>query len=119
MKAFWFSVIGLCLLCIAVLLNSLYVSSISSNMEDKLSKIKDSPSLDGLEELEDIWEKNRLLISISVPHKETDELEKGLLVLRARIETGSDKGTAEALELVSRAIYELKTHGTVSVDNVL
>lgn len=119
MKAFWFSVIGLGLLCVAVLLNSLYVSKISNDMEKEALKIKDSPSIGRLEELEDIWDKSRLLVSISVPHKETDELEKGLLVLRARIESGSEHGTSEALELVLRAIYELKTHGTVSVDNVL
>jgi hypothetical protein len=87
-------------------------------MKETVLEIKSSPSLSRLGELESIWQKHRLFISISVPHKESDEFEKELLVLRAKLEA-QDIEIDESIDLVLRAIEEIETHGTVSLDNVL
>ena len=117
MKAFLLSLLALSLLLVCIILNSVYVSYISAQMRVKVNELKISPSIGKLEEIEDIWDKHKIFISISVPHKHTDELEKEFLVLRARFD--SNEEIKESTELVLRAISEIETHGTISLDNVL
>ncbi len=118
MKAFAFSLIALILLCVIVFLNTMFISNVSEEMQQLANKIKSSPNIDMIKELEDIWNDNRLMISISVPHKETDELEKNLILLRANFENGDTMGISEINSLLIRSIDELEIHGTVSFDNV-
>ena len=118
MKAFLLSAIAFLLLCAIVVINSLFVSGVSRDMRDALIEIKSSPSESTLEELENIWNKNKIWISLSVPHKQTDELERQLLLLKAGVGRGEGE-LDDVIILLSRAIDEIKTHGMASLDNIL
>ena len=118
MKAFVFSLIALLILCGIVVLNTSFVSTVSGDMQEAISKIKSSPTRKAIEELENIWDNNKMLVSISVPHKETDELERNLILLRAKFDNDDLRGLNEVISLISRSIEELEVHGTVGFDNV-
>ncbi len=118
MKAFIFSMLALIALCSIVVFNGIYISNITDDMSyhiDRISTLDDKAELDALL---GTWEKGRLITTISVPHKESDELEKSLDILRVKIENKSNLELQEAICSVKRAIDEIKIHGTVSVDNV-
>ena len=118
MKSFLLSLSALILLCLVVFLNTLFVSKVSYDMQEMVNKIKSSPTEESIKELEDTWNSKRTLISISVPHKETDDLDKNILILRSKFENGEDNGMNEIISLISYAIDELKVHGTISFDNI-
>lgn len=119
MKAFLFSIFALLLLCLIVIFNGVLVLNTSEKMSIEISKIKNSSSVEALEKLENIWDKDKLLVSISVPHSKTDELERNLILLRQRVECDDRDGTSEAVALVLRSLEELKAHSIANLSSVL
>ena len=118
MKAFWFSAIALLLLCGVIIWNGIYISEVSDDMLYHIDKISSSDDTDSLDALVQKWNNCSLIVSISVPHKESDELEKNLDILKVKMSDASSSGLDESVALVRRAIEEIKIHGTVSIDNV-
>lgn len=119
MKSFLFSAMALLLLCGIVIWNSYFISGVSDDMADIVNEISGLDDLGELERLEKAWEKNKLIISLSVPHKETDELEKSLILLRTKFDKNIEVELDETVALTLRAIDEIKIHGTAKLDNIL
>ena len=69
--------------------------------------------------LRELWDKHKAIISISVPHTESDEMEKAIVTLQTKFENNISFGFSEAVALTIKAIDEIKVHGTASLDNVL
>lgn len=118
MKAFWFAIIALVLMCIMVGLSSIFVGSVSKDMYNEAMKIKSSSSIEEFNRLGQLWDKNKCLISLSIPHKETDKFEQSLVLLSAQFETKDENGVHETTSLLLRAIEEIEAHGTISFDNI-
>ena len=118
MKAFVISLVALFALCALVICNGLYIEKTTENLKICASDVKASGSEQALNALKSLWDEHKFAISISVPHKETDEFEKSLILLEQRISEGNSQEFFEACALTARAIEEIKTHGTASADNI-
>lgn len=119
MKAFLLSASALILLCLLVFWNSKAVVNITEKMSDTTSKIETINDIDKLETLEELWDKYHLLLSISVPHKATDELERNLVLLRAKFDGEISTEITETVALTQRAIDEIRIHAVADANNVL
>ena len=118
MKAFLFSVGVLLLMCALVICNNIYISSVTDKMLSHANRISSFDDTDSLDALCRLWEDNKIIISVSVPHKESDELEKSLVILKTRIQDNDAAELNEAIALLKRSIDEITVHATVSIDNV-
>lgn len=119
MKAFLFSVLALMVLCAIVIWNGATVSKISDEMREIAGEIKSLDSEDELQELEEIWHKKRLILSISVPHRVTDELDRTIALLRKKFDEGISTEIPETVALAIKSIEELRTHSLVDANNIL
>ncbi len=119
MKAFLLSVLALILLCVVVFWNSASVIDISDKMSDVAIEIESLEDIDKLEELEEIWDKYHFILSISVPHKATDELDRNLVLLRAKFDEGISTEITETIALTLRTIDEIRIHAVADANNVL
>lgn len=118
MKAFLSSALALILLCALVIWNGIFISDVTRDMKGHAEKIDSIEDISELEKLEELWEKNKFIICISVPHRETDELEKNLQILRTKLENKTDTELAETVSLTVKAIDEIEIHGALSIDTV-
>lgn len=119
MKAFLLSTLTLIVLCLVVFWNSSSVVDISSEMSDVAKKIESLENVEELEKLEEIWDKHHFILSISVPHKATDELDKNIVLLRAKFDEEIDIEITETVALTLRAIEEIRIHAIADANNVL
>ena len=118
MKAFLFSLGALLLLFALVICNSIYISNVTDKMMARAMEISSLDDTDAFYELCRLWEDNEILISVSVPHKESDELEKNIVILKSKLENRSQDELKESIALLQKSIDEITVHSTVSIDNV-
>ncbi len=118
MKAFLLSALAFIVLCILVLWNGIYISKTVDKMRVEASKIVSLENEKEFLALCEIWEKHKTMISISVPHTESDEMEKNLVILRTKFEDKILTGFSEAVALIVKAIDEIEVHAVATVDNV-
>ncbi|MBE6625133.1 MAG: DUF4363 family protein [Ruminococcaceae bacterium] len=119
MKAFWFSTLALVALCGIVIWNGITVSRISDDMSEIASGIESLEDEEALRKLEEIWHEHRLILSISVPHRVTDELDRTLVLLRKKFDEGISTEIPETVALAIKSIEELRTHSLVDANNIL
>lgn len=117
MKAFLISISVFLVMCSIVIWNSIYISNITDELTQLTEKITNVSNFDQFKTLEDYWDKHKLILSISIPHDETDEMEKQLLLLKTKFESNS-LSLQETKTLVLKAIEEIRVHGTLNIDNV-
>ena len=118
MKTFVFSTIALAILCAIVIWNCFYIKDVCNELSEQADNINSISDAEEVDKLEELWEKNKFLICISVPHKETDELERNLILLKTKIKTQNEMEFKETLSLVLWSIDEIKIHGIAKADNV-
>ena len=119
MKAFLFSVLALMVLCAIVIWNGATVSKISDEMREIAGEINSLDSENELKKLEEIWREKRLILSISVPHRVTDELDRTIALLRKKFDEGISTEIPETVALAIKSIEELRTHSLVDANNIL
>lgn len=119
MRAFLLSALALIILCILVIWNGIYISKTTDKMRTEASKIVSLENESDFLALRELWDKHKAIISISVPHTESDEMEKAIVTLQTKFENNISFGFSEAVALTIKAIDEIKVHGTASLDNVL
>jgi hypothetical protein len=119
MKAFLFSVLALMVLCAIVIWNGATVSKISDEMREIAGEINSLDSENELKKLEEIRHKKRLILSISVPHRVTDELDRTIALLRKKFDEGISTEIPETVALAIKSIEELRTHYLVDANNIL
>ena len=118
MKSFLLSATALIALCCLVILNGSFIGRASDSMTDAAEKINGISDMKELEALEKIWEKNKTVITLSVPHRVSDEMERCLVLLRTKFDENIDIEISETVALTLRTIEEIKTHATASLDNI-
>ena len=88
MKDLWIALILLVLILGGIIANSFYIFSVSSKLEnitEKLDYNKDPEPL--IDELENFWKENRVLLSFSVDTPQLDSIDIIILSLRLAYES--------------------------------
>jgi hypothetical protein len=73
-------------------------------------------SIDKVTALLDYWNKRRIFISLSVPHRISDELEKNLQLLKTKVMNETKSDFEEIKQLLLNSIEELRIHAGISAD---
>ena len=117
MKAFIISTCTLLLVFAIVILNYFYVLKVYSHMENEIKEIE-IVSKDKASSLLNYWEKERMYVSLSVPHRILDDLEKNLSIFVTKIREGTKIEFEETRQLLLNSIEEMKIHAGISADTL-
>lgn len=117
MKAFITALCTLIIIFGIIIGNYLYILNIYKSMIDSVSRLT-MDSSNEVNELISYWRKRSTYIALSVPHKISDEIERNLLLLKAKLENKLDNGFFEAKELLLNSIEEMKIHAGISADSI-
>lgn len=115
MRAFIISCSTLLLILSLIIVNFFYIINIYKHMTNETSEITLS-SIDKVTTLLDYWNKRRIFISLSVPHRISDELEKNLQLLKIKVMNGTKSDFEEIKQLLLNSIEELRIHAGISAD---
>lgn len=115
MKAFVISCCSLLLIFALIIVNYFYINNIYKYMLNEASAIT-TDNTEKIISLIDYWNKRKIAISLSIPHRISDELERNLQLLKIKVlgETKSD--FEETKQLLLYSIEEMKIHAGISVD---
>lgn len=118
MKAFIVSIISTSVLVLMVILNGIYVGNVTKNLSEMTSNLKIDEEK-GLADLEEYWEKNESIICFSVSHKDVDNVNIAIEVLRGKYESGDMAGFYEYKSLLSLYIQEIHDKERIHIHNIL
>ena len=118
MKSFVISIVAVLILFLGVILKSLYVRNICERLEDDINDIEGIFSSEKVDEVIRLWDENKFLISLSVPHKQTDDVEKNLILLKEKTKILNPIDFYETKALLLNSVNELSNHGAISADNI-
>jgi hypothetical protein len=119
MKSFVISLIALLSLFVLVFANSFFVSKACEEMTGILNEINGIEYGEKISELEKCWGKSKFFISLSVPHRQMDEVEKNITILKEKSAYMNESEFFEIRALLQNAIWEIDNHGALNLDNVL
>ena len=118
MKAFIISFSTLLLIFALLIINHFYIINIYKYMTNEISLINIDEA-DKVSSLLNYWNKHRIIISLSIPHRISDELESNLILLKTKIENGTKYDFEETRQLLLNSIEELRIHAGISADALL
>ena len=118
MKAFIISFGTLLLIFALLIINHFYIINVYKYMAAEISFINIDET-DKVSSLLDYWNKHRIIISMSIPHRISDELESNLILLKTKIENGTKYDFEETRQLLLNSIEELRIHAGISADALL
>lgn len=119
MKSFVISLIALLSLFVLVFANSFFVSKACDEMSEILNEINGIEHTEKINKLEECWGQSKFFISLSVPHRQMDEVEKNITVLKEKSTHMNENEFFEIRALLQNAIWEINNHGALNLDNVL
>jgi hypothetical protein len=119
MKSFVISLIALLSLFVLVFANSFFVSKACDEMSEILNEINGIEHTEKINKLEECWGQSKFFISLSVPHRQMDEVEKNITVLKEKSAHMNENEFFEIRALLQNAIWEINNHGALNLDNVL
>ncbi|MBQ8545702.1 MAG: DUF4363 family protein [Clostridia bacterium] len=118
MKAFIFAGLSILILILIVVVNGIYVSSVSKELEE-LSTELSFDDKNGLEELESYWRKNETIVCLSISHNDIDNLNIAIDVLKSKQKNGEDSGFYEYKAMLLNYIEEIRNKERVHIHNIL
>lgn len=118
MKILTISFSTLILVFALVVWNFFLINNIYEYMTKEVTALKED-SYESIASLIQYWNKKRILISLSIPHRVSDELEKNLIIMKAKIEHQSIYEFEEARYSLLNSLEEMKVHAGISLDTVL
>lgn len=107
MKVFWTSLIIFSLMLGAIALNALFLHTTVNSMRRLLSEIDDPTDAAILEQTEELWKKNRTLLSLTVGIREVRMIDEGLIELRWASVAGDKAELCLQRDLLLSATEEL------------
>lgn len=126
MKMFIISLVILAVVIVGITINSIAVSNISDSLLDQISKLPAAGSITGSEaeleevkKLQDLWDKNYFVVSLSVLHDDLEKVDEYLASLHCALQTVDNPGYCDAYEQLIIRIEHLKKLATASIDNIL
>ena len=111
MKAFICSLAALGLMVGIIGLNCVYINKQAEKFREMANDIETNEN--AIYEIKELWEKEKFKISLSTPHKTTDDIEKYINLI---IE--NPQNSKEYKTLLLDAIDEIKKHETISFDSI-
>ena len=117
MKILIVSIVALLLVFGLVIGNYFLINKIYDYMLKEVNDLTEE-SVSEIDSLIKYWNKKRMIVSLSVPHRISDELERNLLILEAKIKHGSYVEFAEARASLLNSIEEMRVHAGVSIDTI-
>lgn len=94
MKMFIFALVLMGLLVMLLIVNSVVVSNMLQNLQDKISKLPGADAITGsaeemilIDELESAWKNSYFLISLTVGHDDLDKVDEELAALRCALQS--------------------------------
>lgn len=120
MKDFWFAMVLFVIILGGVIVNSIYVSEISRELEgfaDRINYERNSEVL--LDELQDFWNKHKKFVAISVDTSQIDSIEKIILSLRLAYDRGESFEFEKYRMQLSEVSREMARLETLSLQTVL
>lgn len=119
MKAFIISICTITLIFGVIIWNFFYINNIYVYMTDTVTEFElNEESVKKAEALWEYWKRKSVIIALSIPHRVSDELEKNLVILQAKLRSGSDFELDEAKALTLNSIEEMRIHASASFDSV-
>ena len=117
MKAFVLAISSILVLILLVIINGIYVSNVTEKLDSLASELKIDDSSD-LEELEKYWKKHESIICLSILHKDVDNLNIAIDVLKSKQENGEASGFYEYKAMLLNYIEEIKNKDRVHFHNI-
>ena len=115
MKAFVISCCSLLLIFALIIVNYFYIINIYKYMLNEVSAITtDNP--ERISSLLDYWNKRKIAISLSIPHRISDELERNLSLFKIKVLSETKSDFEETRQLLLNSIEEMKLHAGISAD---
>ena len=117
MKILIVSIAALALVFGLVIGNYFLINDIYDRMLLEVNNLSEGASAE-IDALVKYWNKKRMIVSLSVPHRISDELERNLLILKAKIKHGSYVEFEEVRASLLNSIEEMRVHAGVSLDTI-
>ncbi|MBO5338396.1 MAG: DUF4363 family protein [Clostridia bacterium] len=118
MKAFIISIISSSLLVLMVIFNGIYIGNVTRRLDTMANDLK-IDSKDEIDELESYWKKNESIICFSVSHKDVDNVNTAIEVLKGKYESGDMSGFYEYKSLLILYIEEIRDKERFHIHNIL
>jgi len=117
MKIFIVSIVALLLVFGLVIGNYFLINNIYDRMLKEVNNLTEASVME-IDSLVKYWDKKRIIVSLSIPHRISDELERNLVVLEAKIKHESYSEFEEIRAFLINSIEEMKIHAGLSFDTV-
>lgn len=108
----------LTLLIVAVTLNCIYIESSAAKLTDALDRLPAVTDGADITELSSRWSKCKNIISLSVNHSETDDIDDSIEQLRAHISAGNDSAYISTLTSLRCQLERLAESEKISADRI-
>ncbi len=118
MKAFIISILAILIALLLVILNCVYIVSVSSELE-KLARELEFDDYESLVEFEEYWQRHYFFICLSSVHEKTDKIEECIAVLKDKYLFMEEDGFFEYRSLLLHYIDEIKKVQELSVDTIV
>lgn len=129
MKTFIGAILTLSLLCGVVIWNNVYIKKVTAELLAVCEKLPSHVSSGdeeekstfeaAIKEMQNVWERSRFLICLSVNHEEADAIEEALGDAEIRYLTGDKGGYASARRMLEEKIRELRRSESLSLEGIL
>lgn len=120
MKTFYASLITFFLLLSLIIYNGSYVKRTTAELETLLSEHTQMPAgTDALQKTEDVWQKSKKVLSLSVSFEEMREIDEQLLSMRAAVTADSAADFEKARLLAMEALARIRESEELSIDNLI
>ena len=76
-------------------------------------------SMNEMTSLVNFWDKRKIFVCLSIPHRISDELEKNLQLFKTKVFFNTKYDFEETRQLLLNSIEEMKLHAGISADTLL
>lgn len=111
---------GVILICLTLLIvaSSFYCVGVTEELSSLLASDR-ALTEDGISELEELWNRNKMILHLGVNTEYTDSVSECLTVLKAALKAESEADTLASLALLNMRIEQLKRLNMLDLENIL
>ena len=116
MKAFIVSLSIVIIFVTLIIFNAIYINRVTSD----LILVANNASIDtGYEDLSNLWQRKKLVISLCAPHKEIDKIEEQIVLMGESRSRGDLQEFSKAKALFVNYVEQIQRHERLTLDNIL
>lgn len=117
MKAFVISLICLTALTVLITINGIFMNNMTASLASDAEKITLESDTEFYKLLER-WEKYEMLISLTVSHRDVDNVSVALKVLEEKYKAGETSGFYESRAMLTKYIEEIGNKERAAINNI-